>query len=272
MKNGKNKTLAFCLFRYFPHGGLQPLAGLHRVGVGLLLDHEHDRALPVQAAQRGVLLLGVPDLCHVPQVDHPGGRGGHDHLPDLVQTPELPGQAHGQVFLLRARREGLRVSQQQGLQGELYLNTHPSELQCDCLRSSLSRLRGEFPDARIVIEIHETAVTSLEILANLRGQLRQLDMRLAYDDFGVGQSRLVQLAEVPPDYLKFDISFIQNIDNAPVAKRQFLSSIVSAATDLGVMTVAEGIEAEAEAAACCSLGFTHGQGFLFGRPVPASEL
>ncbi|HEY3966392.1 MAG TPA: EAL domain-containing protein [Planctomycetaceae bacterium] len=165
-----------------------------------------------------------------------------------------------------ARRQGLRIAQQQGLQGELYLNTHPSELQQDRLSASLRRLRDEFPDARIVIEIHESAVTSLKMLSGLRGQLQELGMRLAYDDFGAGQSRLMELADVPPDVIKFDMCLIRGVSNASEERQSMIRSLVKMVRDLAVIPLAEGVETRDEAIACARLGFEMAQGFFFGRP------
>jgi EAL domain-containing protein (putative c-di-GMP-specific phosphodiesterase class I) len=95
---------------------------------------------------------------------------------------------------------------------------------------------------------------------------------LAYDDFGVGQARLFELAEAPPHYLKFDRRFITGIEDAPNSRRRLLSSLVAAARELLVRTVAEGVETAAEAAACLEAGFTHAQGYHFGPPGPLEEL
>ena len=57
----------------------------------------------------------------------------------------------------------------------------------------------------MVLEIHEASVTSSEMILKLREDLRALDMGLAFDDFGAGQARLVELGEVRPDCLKFDM-------------------------------------------------------------------
>lgn len=128
------------------------------------------------------------------------------------------------------------------------------------------------PNQALVLEIHERALTDPASLRRLRAKLSKSNIGLAFDDFGAGEARLVQLAEEPPDYLKFDITFIQDIDKAPPSKRHLLSSIVSAARDLGVKTVAEGIETEPEAEACIEIGFTHAQGYLFGRPTTLDDL
>jgi EAL domain-containing protein (putative c-di-GMP-specific phosphodiesterase class I) len=98
--------------------------------------------------------------------------------------------------------------------------------------------------------------------------LEALDIRLAYDDFGAGQARLLELAEVPPDYLKFDMDLTRGIAVSTFAKQHMLGSLAQVANDLGVATVVEGVETAEERDACLQLGFELGQGFLFGRPSP----
>ena len=96
-------------------------------------------------------------------------------------------------------------------------------------------------------------------------------MHLAYDDFGAGRARLNELGEAPPDYLKFDIGLIRNIDRAPVRKQKLLEGLVKMAQELGIHAVAEGVESEAEAATCRELGFPMAQGYHFGRPAPIED-
>jgi EAL domain-containing protein (putative c-di-GMP-specific phosphodiesterase class I) len=105
----------------------------------------------------------------------------------------------------------------------------------------------------------------------LRSELRELNIGLAYDDFGAGQTRLSELIEAPPDYLKFDISLIRNLDSASPERRRTLESLVNVALDLGVNPLAEGIETEGEAEVCRQLGFLTAQGFYFGRPAPLRQ-
>ena len=81
------------------------------------------------------------------------------------------------------------------------------------------------------------------------------------------------MAEAPPQYLKFDRRLIAGIDNADMLKRQrLLSSLVAMARDLGVKTVAEGIETAAEADVCDSIGFSHAQGYWLGQPVLLEQI
>ena len=107
-------------------------------------------------------------------------------------------------------------------------------------------------------------------MRGLRRHLLDLDIQMAYDDFGAGRNRLVELIEVPPDYLKFDISLIHNLDQSQV-RRQLLASLLQLTRDLNILTVAEGIETAGEAETCKELGVDLGQGFYYGRPSPAQQ-
>ena len=133
----------------------------------------------------------------------------------------------------------------------------------------LRELRADFPDLSVVLEIHESGVTSTRYLAKLRDTLNELGMQLAYDDFGAGQARLMELVEVPPDVLKFDIKLIQGLPTASPQRLTTVGSLVQLVRELGVVPLAEGVETEEEAAVCRELGFDLAQGFLYGRPAPA---
>jgi EAL domain-containing protein (putative c-di-GMP-specific phosphodiesterase class I) len=106
----------------------------------------------------------------------------------------------------------------------------------------------------------------------LKATLDDLNFQLAYDDFGAGQARLVELAEVVPDVLKFDIALIRDVGEAPVQRRSMLASLVGMAMDLGIQTLAEGIETVEEAEICTELGFQLYQGYYYGDPVPFDQL
>ena len=86
------------------------------------------------------------------------------------------------------------------------------------------------------------------------------------------EARLLELSEVPPDILKFDMRFVQKLDDASESKRHLLKSLVEIASDLGVKSLAEGVETGQEAEACIELGFTHAQGYYYGRPLPIDQL
>jgi EAL domain-containing protein (putative c-di-GMP-specific phosphodiesterase class I) len=123
----------------------------------------------------------------------------------------------------------------------------------------------------LVLEIHESALAQADFIGWLRNRLMEINVGLAYDDFGAGQARLFELAEAPPHYLKFDRRFVTGLHHAPVSRQRLVASLVAAARELLVKTVAEGVETEEEAGACLRAGFTLGQGYHFGRPVPVEQ-
>ncbi len=88
----------------------------------------------------------------------------------------------------------------------------------------------------------------------------------------VGQSRLVELMEVPPDYVKFDMALIRDIHKASPHKQKTLETLVKMVRNLGVAPLAEGIESHDESAVCTDMGFLFAQGFLFGKPTLATCL
>jgi EAL domain-containing protein (putative c-di-GMP-specific phosphodiesterase class I) len=136
----------------------------------------------------------------------------------------------------------------------------------------MEALRKGLPDSSLTPEIHESSVTERTRISRLQKTLQDLDIKLAYDDFGAGQARLVELADAPPDFLKFDYLLIHEIDRATSSKIRLIESLVTMTIDLGVVPIAEGIETEGEARACQSLGFELGQGFWLGSPKPISEV
>jgi len=153
----------------------------------------------------------------------------------------------------------------------LFANTTPLEMhQMGNLLQSLTKLTELAPANEIVLEINEKAAMdtmSSDELADMCDKLQALHIKLAFDDFGVGQTRLLELAKAPPDYLKFDISLIRQIHLAPKRLHQMVATFVKAAQDLGIATVAEGIESPEESETCQELGFNLAQGFLYGRPA-----
>ncbi|MCC6493795.1 MAG: EAL domain-containing protein [Pirellulales bacterium] len=154
----------------------------------------------------------------------------------------------------------------------LFVNTHPAELaEQGVLEFSLRELRELAPRARLVLEIHEAAVTCVRQMRELLALLHDLDMELAYDNFGAGQARLVELSEVPPEYLKFDIELVRGIDRGSPERKRMLASLVKIVSDLGIASLAEGVESEGEAEACRQLNFDFAQGFYYGKPALASS-
>ena len=153
----------------------------------------------------------------------------------------------------------------------IYLNTHPAEMGRKELFVSLEQLRQQHPSASLVLEVHEGGTMSIEYLEELKNKLAELDMKLAYDDFGRGQSRLNALAETPPDIVKFDIELVQGLHQTSAKRRRLVRSLLKIVKALNGLTLAEGIETPEEAEICQELGFDLAQGYYYGRPAPVEN-
>jgi EAL domain-containing protein (putative c-di-GMP-specific phosphodiesterase class I) len=133
------------------------------------------------------------------------------------------------------------------------------------------RISGLEP-GNLVIELTESTIMH-NTDANLERlhQLKALGVRLAIDDFGTGYSSLSYLHRFPIDILKIDRSFVSRLtsdDDGPELAR----AVVSLGETLGLDTVAEGIEFEAQVEALLALGCVAGQGFLFARAAALEQL
>ena len=128
------------------------------------------------------------------------------------------------------------------------------------------------PARRLELEITETLLLekSGHVLATLHG-LRALGVRISMDDFGTGYSSLSYLRSFPFDKIKIDQSFVRDLA-ANRDAQAIVRSIISLGIGLGVTITAEGVETEAELGCLRAEGCHEGQGFLFSRPRPNSEI
>ncbi|MCC5948313.1 MAG: EAL domain-containing protein [Nitriliruptoraceae bacterium] len=124
-----------------------------------------------------------------------------------------------------------------------------------------------FDPGRLVLELTESDVASDDprIVGALH-EIRQRGVRVAIDDFGTGRSSLAKLRTLPVDILKIDRAFVDGIDHSP-RDRAFLAGVVALSRTLGLTTVAEGIETDAQLQTLRGLGCHLGQGYHLGRPA-----
>lgn len=169
------------------------------------------------------------------------------------------------------RRKAIQETRSFASSPHLFLNTHPKELEHPGLIESMKLLRELNGSQQITLEIHEKAIADAAAMRELRAALRDLDMGLAFDDFGAGQARLAELSDVQPDYIKFDISLIRKLHEASLEHRRMLATLVQMVREMGVLSLAEGIECEAVRDLCVELGFELAQGFYFGKPSPLTS-
>ncbi|MEI6213474.1 MAG: EAL domain-containing protein [Desulfuromonadales bacterium] len=182
---------------------------------------------------------------------------------------EISGMLGRQVELSELfRNTALKHAAAVGVTELILFNTLPDEMNFDILRPSLSALRQLVPDLKLGMELHENTVTDAAMMKELRELLYEQEMLLVYDDFGAGQSRLIELLDSVPDILKFDIALIHGIQHRSKASRSIVETLVKMAGDAGIRTLAEGIESVEEAEVCREIGFELGQGYFLGRPAP----
>ncbi len=127
---------------------------------------------------------------------------------------------------------------------------------------------GLSPD-RLEIEVTETAMLDdeHETLGDLR-RLRDIGVRIALDDFGTGYSSLTHLRAFPFDKIKIDGSFVKAAVERPESAA-VVRAIVDLGKRLGVTTVAEGVETEAQMKRVLEEGCDEVQGYLYGHPQPS---
>jgi EAL domain-containing protein (putative c-di-GMP-specific phosphodiesterase class I) len=171
-----------------------------------------------------------------------------------------------QQALEAARRWPQRLS--------VWLNLAPAELANERLVDTLAEaLKGHgIEPSRLVIELTESGVIQGSDGALVTMQrLRELGVGLTIDDFGTGYSSLSRLAEFPIESLKIPKPFVDKLVGEDLDEA-FVDAILRLGDSLGLAAVAEGIEHPAQAERLRQMGCRFGQGYLFGRPVPAEEV
>jgi diguanylate cyclase len=181
----------------------------------------------------------------------------------------------GRWVLVEACRQVVRWQQRYGGQAPARVNVNVSARQ---LRepgfaaevASVLATTGLDP-AVLVVEVTETTVFDGGPAVAALEALTQLGVGVALDDFGTGHSSLGLLRTCPVDMLKLDKSFVDGVlgttEEAVIA-----TYLVQIADGLRLMTVAEGVESEAQAQRLQALGYRYAQGYHFARPLPPAEL
>ena len=125
--------------------------------------------------------------------------------------------------------------------------------------------------SRLMLELTESlALANVNDAIAKMTALKQGGVRFSLDDFGTGFSSLSYLTRLPFDQLKIDRSFVQNIGMKP-SDEVIIETIITMADSLGIDTIAEGVETEAQRAFLEQHGCPVCQGYLFGKPMPLAE-
>lgn len=175
-----------------------------------------------------------------------------------------------------ARLTAIRDASAHGITTPIFINFNPTSIYdpAFCLRTTIKAIQevGISPD-RIVFEVVESdAVRDTEHLLNIVRFYRQQGFRIALDDLGAGYGSLNLLTVLKPDFVKFDRELIRGVDG-DLYKQKVFSKLVEMARELGIHTLAEGVETEGEYRWLAAQGVEYLQGYLFARPAsppPAS--
>ena len=202
----------------------------------------------------------------------PSGSG----LEDAERLFSLAEKAGLVVPLERlCRRRSLEEASRVGWERLVFLNMSPAAAQdVDFLEGHLVRevLELHLDPRQVVIEVTErTYADNQDLFTGVLGELRKEGFRVAVDDLGSGYSNLSALADIRPEFLKFDHLFTKDIHRNRI-KQDLLGAILSFALKMDTQVIAEGIETVEELTALRRLGVPLGQGFYLGRPGPIEQL
>jgi diguanylate cyclase (GGDEF)-like protein len=232
---------------YQPVVGLRPDGGTDlSAGVEALVRWRHP--------QRGV----VPPVEFIPVAEESGLIG-----------------ALGDFVLRRACRDFMAWQRELGAQAPRLLAVNLSRAQLgqtdwpSTVRAILDEA-GMRP-AQLQLEVTESLAAQDQQVQDRLHELKALGITLALDDFGTGYSSLSSLHQLPVDTVKIDRSFVCQADTSH-HHRVLIEATVKVAESLGMSTVAEGIETEAQAAAVRGQQCAKGQGYLFSRPLASNAL
>jgi diguanylate cyclase (GGDEF)-like protein/PAS domain S-box-containing protein len=159
--------------------------------------------------------------------------------------------------------------------GRVALNLSPAEFGqatvVDNLLRTLDRLR--VPASFFEVEVTETVLlgrNSDNVSAAL-AEFRQQGIQIALDDFGTGYASLTHLKQFPVDHIKIDRSFVRDLEQDS-DDEAIVAAVISLGKSLQLQVTAEGVETHGQARRLRELGCDHAQGFLYARPMAASQI
>ncbi len=204
-------------------------------------------------------LLGPADFIHLAEETGLIGRVGEIVLHEALHQCG--------VWLAELRRQG------SGRELTMSVNLSASQVMDDLLPELVAAALTQHgvPAEALCLEITESVLMDDSARARVTlQQLRDLGVSIAVDDFGTGYSSLLYLREFPVDILKLDRFFVAGLAHSN-ADRAIAASVVSLAHALDMVAVGEGVETAEQRAVLLELGCDLGQGFLWDRPLSATD-
>lgn len=152
------------------------------------------------------------------------------------------------------------------------VNCSRSELlQEDFLRKWFKPLQDSYlPPLSMHLEVTESLFTEkFEKLAEVLRECQQRGVKIELDDFGTGYSSLSMFQLLPLDIIKFDMSFVKGLDSPK--QERVMAACVNLVHNLGLKTIAEGVETHEQLDKVKSMGLDMVQGYYYSRPLPEEE-
>jgi len=180
----------------------------------------------------------------------------------------------GEQVLRLACTNARRITQA-GRELMLTVNVSTAQLYDDRMVDMIRTVLAEtgWSPRRLTLEISENALSEKvpETITILNG-LRGLGIRIAIDDFGMGQSSLRYLEELPIDMIKLDRALMSRLDGEDASGSRLIESVIRLGHTFGFEIVAEGVERPVQEEIVKSFGCRYAQGYLYSKPMPVEHL
>jgi len=154
----------------------------------------------------------------------------------------------------------------------VHVNISPLQLDNDAFTDIVTSALSEFvlPPAQLVLEVTESVLISSPVAIDRLNTLAARGVTIAIDDFGTGYSALTTLRSLPASIVKIDKSFVAGSTNN-TQDRAVIEAVVKMATQMGMQTIAEGVERLDQRAFLETIGADSVQGYLYLRPTTAEK-
>jgi diguanylate cyclase (GGDEF)-like protein len=254
---------------WFDDGMERALIAHGEVEQGIRHGLEHGQFVPYFEPQVDLTTGEIVGFEVLARWIHPhSGVIGPDVFIPVAEEIGLIGRLSEQVI-----SEALREASNWDPEIKVSVNISPSQLADGWLAQRIVRTLAEtsFPAERLVIEVTESSLfADIDLARTIVTSLKNQGIQLALDDFGTGFSSLAHLRSLPFDIIKIDRSFVMNV-NAKRENTAIIRAVTTLAAALQVPVCVEGIENEEAYKTVIRLGCQIGQGWYFGKPMPAEQ-
>jgi diguanylate cyclase (GGDEF)-like protein len=254
---------------WFDAGMERALVAQGEIEQGIRFGLEHGQFVPYFEPQVDLSTGTIVGFEVLARWNHPlSGIVAPDVFIPIAEEIGVIGRLSEQVI-----GEALRQASQWDPSIKISVNISPTQFADGWLAQRIVRMLSEsgFPAERLVVEVTESSLfADLELARTIVTSLKNQGVRLALDDFGTGFSSLSHLRSLPFDVIKIDRSFVTNI-HLNKESMAIIRAVTTLASALSVPVCVEGIESEAAYDAVVMLGCQVGQGWYFGKAMPAEQ-